>query len=74
MEVEFSDNPELGPLTVVHLMSLFFIHGLFLAIATLVWLGELLFGFIQKRTNHAAWERGSVQMMQDFTKSTNYAW
>ena len=64
MEVEFSGLPELGPLTVTHLMSLLFIHGLFLAIATLVWLGELWFGFVQQKTNYAAGEKGSVPMIR----------
>ena len=41
VEVEFLDKPEVGPLTVTHLMSLLFAHGLFLTIAMLVWLGEL---------------------------------
>ena len=52
VEVEFSDKPELAPFTVTHLVSLLFINGLFLAIAIVVWLGELWLGFAKKTMNH----------------------
>ena len=52
VEVEFSDKPEWAPFTVTHLMSLLFINGVFLAIAVVVWLGELWLGFAKKRMNH----------------------
>ena len=51
--VEFSDKPEWQPMTVAHLLSAFFIHALFLVIATFVWFGELCFKK-KKRTHQAA--------------------
>ena len=49
MEVELSDEPELTPLSLTHVFGPIALHVLILALATLVWLGELCFGFVQSR-------------------------
>ena len=49
MEVELSDEPELAPLTLTHVFGPVVLHVLLLALACLVWLGELCLGFGQRR-------------------------
>ena len=51
VEVEYSDKPEWGPLTVSHLHSQLLVHGLLLSIAIVVWVGELCVGGVPKRKN-----------------------
>ena len=48
VEVEFSDKPESGPLTISHLLSQFVLHTFLLALCTLVWVGEICAGALQK--------------------------
>ena len=47
MEVEYSDKPEWGPLTVEHMQSQMLVNGLLLALAFVVWLVELFLGSAQ---------------------------
>ena len=49
VEVELSDEPELAPLTLTHVFGPVVLHVLILALASLVWMGELCLGFGQRR-------------------------
>ena len=49
LTVEHSDAPEIAPLTLEHLVGPMALHGLILALATLVWLVELCCGIGQKK-------------------------
>ena len=50
VEVEFSDKPEIAPLTLTHMTGPFgLVWGLGLGMATVAWLAELCMGMIQKR-------------------------
>ena len=51
VNVELSDEPEIVPLTLTHLLGPLILHALILAFASCVWLAELLFGFIEERKN-----------------------
>ena len=41
MKVDFSDHPELEPLTLIHLQGPLGLHAVILILATFVWFGEL---------------------------------
>ena len=51
VEVEFSDRPKIEKLTITHLLGPILLHCLIMALATFVWLGEMFFGYFQKRKN-----------------------
>ena len=51
MEVEFSDHPELEPLTLIPLQGPLGLHTLILVLATLVWFVEVGFGTLQEKKN-----------------------
>ena len=49
MEVDFSDLPELEPLTLLPLQGPLALHALILILATLVWFAELCMGTLRER-------------------------
>ena len=61
VKVEYSDKPEAGPLTILHLLSQLVLHIFLLALCTLVWIGELCVRAAQKRKNQATANINAIQ-------------
>ena len=52
--IEYSDKPTEEKLTLTHLFGPMLLHAVIMALATIVWIGELCFGAYQRKKSRIA--------------------